>query len=564
MTVTRPSLLSPASWGPWVAEPRSFVAVAPFWLIFSLLGVPGIGSPWVFGASVAANAVALSACFGVLIAARKTIFVNRERKRVRIFVVVGVGALIGVTKALITVSLIAALVPYPGYFASLPSRVLSSVSVGVLLLPVSAVFLATRERFRKDRELLLRQRASTASVASPEYREELAAVAKEVQSFMQRATVELEKRKTEPAELRHYLREGLQRNLRKLTHDLTVDSASVLTRSATRDGVAIAIIAHTYPLVTVTMAYIALSAPFVLFQTGIAEGVGRTAISTTLLVSLLWAIRRIPISGLAATLGVLSSTLIAWSLLNELVAFLAFGPMGSFPFGITALANITVALAPILVLGAIAVATVDPETIRRHRDALLSEKYWQRDIWTLYAVREKRAVAQQLHGRLQNVLLATLYRLDKNPYSLDFKNLSQEMASLAKDLEEIRPHSSTDVTTLAEGLEELRHRWGEIIDVTVTIVSTEPAPSAERVREILDVAEESISNAVRHGMATSVSISIDTVQTRASLLAKDNGIGPRRGEPGVGTLLLSSLHGATWSLEENELESGATLTVRWA
>jgi signal transduction histidine kinase len=564
MTASRPSLLSPDSWGPFVAEPRAFLVVAPFWLVFSLLGVPGIGSPWVFGVAVIANAVALSACFGLVLVARKTLFAQRERKRVRIPVVLGVGVLLGITKGLITVSVIALLVPYPEYFGLLPSRVLASISVGVLFLPVSAVFLATRERFRKDRELLLREIASTTTSASPEYREELAVVAKDVQSFMQRATIELGKRKTEPAELRRYLREGLQRNLRKLTHDLTVDSAQVLTRSATRDIVAITVLARSYPLVTVTLAYIALSAPFVLFQTGLVEGMGRTVISTGLLVGLLWAIRRIPTRSFAATLSVLLSTLIVWSLLNELGAFMAFGTMGSLPFWLTAFANITLALAPILLMGAITVATVDPESIRSHREALLSEKYWQRDIWTLHAVREKRAVAQQLHGRLQNVLLATLSRLDKNPESLDFQDLTQEMASLAEDLEEISPRSSTDAPTLTEGLEELRHRWGEIIDVTITTVSTDPAPSAENVRTILDVAEESISNAVRHGMATSVSIAIKTTKPGMSVIARDNGIGPRKGGPGLGTLLFSSLEGATWTLEENELESGSTLTVHWA
>lgn len=563
MTANRPSLLSPDSWGPWVAEPRAFLAVAPFWLVFSLLGVPGIGSPWVFGVAVLANAVALSACFSLVFAARRTIFAHRERYRVKVLVVIGVGVLIGVTKALITVSLISLIIPYPDYFSYLPSRVLASISVGVLFLLVSAVFLATRERFRRDRELLLRELVSTTTIGSPEYREVLAAVARDVQSFMQRATIELEKRKTDPAELRRYLRDRLHRNLRKLTHDLMVDSGQVLTRSATRDIVAITILARSYPLVTVTMAYIALSAPFVLFQTGFAEGAGRTVIGTGLLVGFLWAIRRIPKSSFAVTFSVLLSTLILWSLLNELGAFMAFGTMGSIPFWATAFANITVALAPILLLGAISVATVDPESIRSHRDVLLSEKYWQRDIWTLHAVREKRAVAQQLHGRLQNILLATLSRLDKNPESLDFQDLTEEMTSLAKDLEESTWHSSTTVTTLSEGLEELQHRWSEIIEVTITSVSSESTPSAENLREILDITEESISNAVRHGMATSVSISIETTKTGVSVIARDNGIGPRRGEPGLGTLLFSSLQGATWSLEENEFDSGSTLTVRW-
>ena len=564
MTANKPSLFNPDSWGRWVAEPRAFLAIAPFWLVFSLLGVPGIGSPWVFVVAAFSNAVALSACFGLVFFARKTIFANRDRERVRILVVVGVGVIIGLTKALITVSAIALLVPYPDYFASLPSRVLSSVSVGVLFLPVSAVFLATRERFRRDRELLLRELASAATITSPEYQEELAAVAKDVRSFIQRTALKLEKHKTEPVELRRYLREGLQRNLRKLTQDLTVDSSNILTRSANRDIASITILARSYPLAAVAMAHIALSAPFVLFQTGLAEGVGRTVISTGLLTGLLWAIRRIPISSFAVTFGVLLTTLIVWSLLNELSAFLAFGTLGSIPFWVTALANITVALAPILLLGAISVASVDPESIRSHRESLLSEKYWQRDIWTLHAVREKRAVAQQLHGRLQNVLLATLSRLDKNPESLDFGDLTKEMTSLAQDLEKSNRLSSTSTTTLSEGLEELRHRWAEIIGVTITAASSELTPSADHITEILDVAEESISNAVRHGMATSVSIDIETSKTGVSVIARDNGIGPRKGERGLGTLLFSSLQGATWSLEENELESGSTLTVRWA
>lgn len=563
MTTKNSSPLSPASWGRWVAEPRAFLVLAPFWLVFSLLGVPGIESPWVFAVAILANAVALTGCFGVLIIARNTVFAHRESEQVRILAVVGVGLLIGVTKALITVSLIVVLVPDPDYFQDLPSRLLASISAGVLLVPASAVFLATRERFRTARELLLRDLASGETVWSVDYRKELVAAAKDVQSFAQRATVELEKRKTEPVELRRYLREVLQRNLRKLTHDLSADPTRAFRRSENRDIVATTILAQSYPVATVTIGYLLLSAPFVIFQAGLVEGTGRTAISTGLLVSFLWALRKIPISSFARTFSVLLSTLIGWSLLNELAAFVAFGTLANIPFWATVFANVTVALAPILLLGAVTVATDEHKSIRGHLDGLLSEKYWQKDLATLHTIREKRALTHQLHGRLQNVLLATLARLKKDPDSLDFDALSRELNSLSEDLDDMGRPSQSDVPPLAEGLDELRHRWGEILNVEITVDATGQRTSAEDLRAILDVTEESISNAVRHGMATAVAITIDISATGISVVTQDNGIGPRLGEPGLGTLLFSSLHSATWSLEENELESGSTVTVRW-
>jgi two-component sensor histidine kinase len=113
-------------------------------------------------------------------------------------------------------------------------------------------------------------------------------------------------------------------------------------------------------------------------------------------------------------------------------------------------------------------------------------------------------------------------------------------------------------------LSVLSQRWKGILEVRWDTAGVSSSLSPDDVRAITDVAEESVSNAVRHGMANAIDITITTLPSRVSVIASDNGIGPRLGEPGVGSLLYSSLPGAEWSLTENADQSGSVLDISWS
>jgi anti-sigma regulatory factor (Ser/Thr protein kinase) len=74
----------------------------------------------------------------------------------------------------------------------------------------------------------------------------------------------------------------------------------------------------------------------------------------------------------------------------------------------------------------------------------------------------------------------------------------------------------------------------------------------ETIREVIN---EGIANAVRHGFATEVSI---TVADGSEIVIIDNGTGPRDGKAGLGSAYFSSVS-TSWSLQATP--AGAKLTV---
>ena len=76
--------------------------------------------------------------------------------------------------------------------------------------------------------------------------------------------------------------------------------------------------------------------------------------------------------------------------------------------------------------------------------------------------------------------------------------------------------------------------------------------------------EESFSNALRHGLATEATIVLNSSATEISLTVIDNGIGPRAGDPGLGSSLFNSIAGSNWSLSRGPDGVGAALNLKIA
>jgi len=551
--------------GRWVADPRAFLVIAPAWLAFSLIGVPDVGTPRILLIALVANTAALIACFGLLLVFRHTIFANRERVSAHPALVVTAGAVIGAVKAIITVSLIATLLPDPSYYGALGSRTLGSALTGAWLLPVSAVFLATRERFQAERELLTRELLAHPPSASPtlfDRHEHVSSVISDVSHFIHRARVAVESRRAKPQELRDYLESVLHKNLRELSHQLVAPPTRALTDFTAKDEVATTIRRKSYPMAWIALTHVGLTAPFVLFQVGLAETLGRAAVSTTLLLAMFVILKNLPLTNLRWGVVQLAMGLVLWSGLNEVVNHAFFGSFGSVGFVVTGPANIVLVGLETLLLGSITVAVADRREIRHHLTHLLGEKYWQRELSSLATIRHRRDLAQQLHGTVQNALLATLERLKANPSPVEFDDLTATLDALEKHLSKSHESTPSGGVDVATGLDALQTRWEGVINITYDLSGRHELLGSESIRTIVDIAEEAVSNASRHGMATEIHITVSATPEGVSLEALDNGVGPRDGDPGLGHALFSEIT-TTWSLRPRADSAGSRLAIQW-
>jgi glucose-6-phosphate-specific signal transduction histidine kinase len=100
--------------------------------------------------------------------------------------------------------------------------------------------------------------------------------------------------------------------------------------------------------------------------------------------------------------------------------------------------------------------------------------------------------------------------------------------------------------------------WGALCEFTVDVEDDGKGP--ESLSETVGrVVEEGISNAMRHGQATRIDISVTIANGMCQVELTDNGCGPGSGRPGVGSALLHQSSGGDWTL--TGLEQGSRLAV---
>lgn len=175
----------------------------------------------------------------------------------------------------------------------------------------------------------------------------------------------------------------------------------------------------------------------------------------------------------------------------------------------------------------------------------------------LYLRQRRRAWAHALHGQVQSAMLAASIRLDREQRdgSLDKAAVSRACEPVWQALESAQT-ASIDPPAWTDGISRLHTLWDGLIDLRIKV-----EPAAQAAIEVsglsrsgvIDVLTESISNAVRHGHASRVDITIgrgdgETVIVRVF----DNGDAIMEGRSqGLGTALLNEVS-VEWSLQRTD------------
>lgn len=143
----------------------------------------------------------------------------------------------------------------------------------------------------------------------------------------------------------------------------------------------------------------------------------------------------------------------------------------------------------------------------------------RRQLWLCH-----RAVALTVHGQLQSMLVSTAMRLrltaDDTSNALDLRRLDEVLASISTP--------GLNTVTLLDTLDELREMWSGVVLIEYEI-------SPEALARMYDdpslatcaseVCREAVTNAIRHGDATSIQIEIGIVALGLGLTVVDNGQG---------------------------------------
>lgn len=176
---------------------------------------------------------------------------------------------------------------------------------------------------------------------------------------------------------------------------------------------------------------------------------------------------------------------------------------------------------------------------------------------------EALELSEYLHGYLQSQLMAISIQLNEARRACNEAQMEQllvHVKALAED--PLSSFGARKATHLREGLERLAHTWAGILEIDFKV---EPGLEDESVLNhtlALQVIEEAISNAYRHGAAARVKVSLNLSEPdTVHLVVIDDGAGPDTAVPGLGFKNFARISGGRWNIVNNPFGTGAKLEM---
>lgn len=176
--------------------------------------------------------------------------------------------------------------------------------------------------------------------------------------------------------------------------------------------------------------------------------------------------------------------------------------------------------------------------------------------------RFSREIAKYLHGTMQSRLMASAMAIENAAKFGDKKTLDKEVkGALASLTMPSKDYLLGRTKSIRNSFREIISKWDGIVEVSSSISNELVKMDSQTELDIADIVNEALSNAFRHGQATSATVSVYiNTNNKIEVEVLDNGVGPMNGEYGIGCLLFSSLS-ENWSLDKRDNDKGSALVV---
>lgn len=165
----------------------------------------------------------------------------------------------------------------------------------------------------------------------------------------------------------------------------------------------------------------------------------------------------------------------------------------------------------------------------------------------------EQAVSQVLHGPIQDAIAASLKRIQSLPP--ETLSTNSEGAIIRQHIEEalhLLDGSPSRHYSVDGAISELSALWSGVVEITcrcdeLTAQQLNEAQTTSSI--VIEVIREAVSNAIRHGDATQISIDVALVEADSEVHISINNNGaplPQEPNPGIGTRLLRDMT-LSWS-----------------
>jgi len=222
---------------------------------------------------------------------------------------------------------------------------------------------------------------------------------------------------------------------------------------------------------------------------------------------------------------------------------------------------VIVSLLVVVLVNAAMASELSQETIIERLHATVDATETEAQARNRELVRASRTLARYVHGTLQSRLLASALAIEQAERAGDPTGFDRalEQAREALLLPEVMPSPATE---LAAAIDQVTALWQGIAKITVEIRQPIPLLPPSRITDICLLVEEGVANAMRHGSANAVDVTLALRDDgNIALTIVDDGVGPTGGSPGLGSNIFDQASTMPWTLTPRTGASGSVLQV---
>jgi signal transduction histidine kinase len=423
-------------------------------------------------------------------------------------------------------------------------RVVFSAIIGSIVVPSVSLFGSLRHRYAEQREALISEKI--ASARGDSYPETLVRFINEAKHRIQSPLLAQQR-----GALVTELRDIVNSDLRPLSQKIWTRESSRFPSFGFNKIARVAIFKHVYaiPWVVPLYALTTISPTIRVFSP--EEALWIQVVRSILLAIGLWLASRIPVRSFAAALFVYCAS-ISLVAIAQVVLGIALSSTRELGEDIGFMIGNLIWLFQLTMFLGMGKAFIE---MAKQADSEYEKFLSEPDLEEIRSYRElalkDRQLAQFLHGHLQAKLNGVASKIESRTMAVEIaRDLDEVESVLNQALEEF---GKQHATSIEEVVEALQTDWGGLANLSFEIAPL--ISESKELETIHEVINEGIANAVRHGFATEVSI---TVADGSEIVIIDNGTGPRDGKAGLGSAYFSSAS-TSWSLQATP--AGAKLTV---
>ena len=517
---------------------------------------------------IIANIASIAVCWIYLEIVDRTLFKNKALKPIKIYWVLLFGASLGFLKGYTT-----------GFFSwvvgseldldqAISNRIIQTTFLGLWTIPLVALVTATFIRFQNERQILLAETlekglGSDNSLVHPlgsseeltiylaQAKSEVAALRKS--SDTQTANQMISKR----------LRDLVETGLRPISHRIWQENSKASGVLKISQLARLALKKNPFPIGLIIGGLAIGLVPITFSAVPAGEALIRITVMLGLTAVILALAKKLPRETLVGVwISFVTANLIS-TFLSLWVSDLIFGETFVSSDILIWIAFFLWQLQLTFFSSVVSEVLTTRAEMRRQLIESLGKDQLDSDVRNALVRLRNRELAQYIHGNIQNKLLSFALKFDQENLSTDdVSRLLDEVEALFSTA--ISDYLRVDAADLDRQLTQLAQRWSGFVGIDLTNSLPTSGLSKEEIKSIVEVVSEAVSNAVRHGLAKNLKITLGKIESNNSqieIVVEDDGLGPRSGKAGLGTELFNVTSGVNWSLTPANM-GGSVLRVR--